>query len=167
KPHRGIAGDFSAVNAISRGRIARFTSSGQLDPQFAPLGGANDFVSSVAVYTNGVRSGQVLIGGGFTSVNGAARNGVARLNSDGSVDTGFDPGTGANGPVYAVAVQKDGTLLVGGDFSAFNGVPRNGIVRLLPDGAVDLAFDPGTGANGAVYAVYSQPVDSTSANYKA
>src|SRR5262249_49356998 len=78
-----------------------------------------------------------------------------RLNKDGSIDTSFNPGTGADGPIYALALQRDGSILIGGDFTQVNGIPRNGIARLADDGSVDLAFDPGTGADGPVYAITS------------
>ena len=61
--------------------------------------------------------GKVLIGGNFTQINGTGRNFIARLNADGSLDTGFNPGTGANGDVTAVAVQPDGKVLIGGAFT--------------------------------------------------
>ncbi|TAL03355.1 MAG: hypothetical protein EPO07_06315, partial [Verrucomicrobia bacterium] len=90
-------------------------------------------------------SGRILLGGDFTSVNGTNRNRLARLNSDGSLDTGFDPRTGANGPVWTVGVQSDGKILVGGPFTTFNGVSRNGLTRLASTGAADDAFAPGAG----------------------
>ena len=157
-----VAGDFSAVNTISRSRIARLTSTGQVDSGFNPIGGANNTIASAAVYTNSARSGQVIIGGGFTAVNGELRNGVARLATNGAVDLNFKPGRGV-GPnewVYAVALQKDGKILAGGNFTSFNGVPRNGIVRLLDDGSVDLGFDPGLGVGPgeSVFAIYPQAV---------
>ena len=64
--------------------------------------------------------GKILIGGDFTTLspNGGAavtRNHIARLNPDGTLDTAFNPN--ANGSVYAIAVQADGKILVGGDFT--------------------------------------------------
>jgi|GEM_PF-3313342 len=41
--------------------------------------------------------------------------------------------------------QGDGKILLGGWFNEFTGVPRNHLVRLHPDGAVDMSFDPGQG----------------------
>jgi len=151
-----LGGDFSAVNAVTRNRIARMTPEGQLDTTFNPVGGANDFVSAVAVYTNGVNSGKVLLAGGFTSVNGFQRNGVARLNANGAIDETFNPGNGADGPIYAMVLQKDGGILIGGNFTTFNGIPRNRLARLLGDGSVDTTFDPGTGADGPVYSISSE-----------
>ncbi|HBE34377.1 MAG TPA: hypothetical protein DD990_24555, partial [Cyanobacteria bacterium UBA11368] len=62
---------------------------------------------------------------------------MARLNGDGSVDTSFNPGTGINGSVNAIALGSDGKPLVGGYFSTVNGTTRNSIARLNGDGSVD------------------------------
>ncbi len=70
-----------------------------------------------------------MIGGCFSSYNGRSRNRIARLNSDGSLDTGFDPGTGADNWVQSVAVQSDGKILIGGGFTSYNGTSRNRIAR--------------------------------------
>lgn len=79
-------------------------------------------------------NGRILIGGDFTTVNGTPRNFVARLNGlDGSLDTGFDIGSGASSAVLALALQADGRIILGGAFATFNGTPRAGIVRLLGD----------------------------------
>ncbi len=56
---------------------------------------------------------------------------VARLNSDGSLDTGFlATGAGANGAVDSVAVQSDGKILIGGNFTTYNGTSRGYLARL-------------------------------------
>ena len=92
--------------------------------------------------------GKILIGGDFATLapNGGAaitRNRIARLNSDGTVDTTFNPN--ASGVVRAIAVQADGKILVGGEFSGANsigGQPRNRIARLdATTGAAD-SFNP-------------------------
>ncbi len=73
--------------------------------------------------------------GGFTSVGGQARNRIARLNADGSVDAGFNPD--ANGAVAGLAVQPDGKVLVGGAFTSVGGQPRNNIALLsVPEAAL-------------------------------
>ena len=75
--------------------------------------------------------GKILIGGYFTSVGGVSRNKIARLNADGTLDISFDPGDGANNSVNSVALQSDGKILIGGDFTTVGGVSRNGIARLF------------------------------------
>jgi uncharacterized repeat protein (TIGR01451 family)/uncharacterized delta-60 repeat protein len=153
-----IGGAFSAVNGFSRPGVARLLHNGSVDPAFNPGLGARigddvGTVRAVAVYRNGIHTDKIVIGGDFTSYNGTNRAGVARLNIDGSLDTGFDVGNGANGPVYAVRIQLDGKVVIAGDFTAVNGVPRNRIARLTVNGGVDPTFVPGAGADDTVYAV--------------
>src|SRR5262249_54253067 len=90
-------------------------------------------------------------------VTGAIAGRVARLNPDGTYDSSFLTGTGANGVVFGVAVQADGRIGVGGDFTSFNGRPLNRIARLNSDGSLDNGFNPGTGANDTVFALRIQP----------
>src|SRR5206468_2043323 len=54
---------------------------------------------------------------------------------------------GANGTVYAVAVQPDGNTIIGGAFSAYNTVPRNSLARMSANGQIDQTFNPGDGAD--------------------
>ena len=105
----------------------RLNADGSWDTSFDRGSGPNSIVWSVALQPNG----KVLIGGGFTQVNGVTRNRIARFNANGSLDTDFDPGSGANsGVVYSVARQADGKALIGGSFTQVGGVARNRIARL-------------------------------------
>jgi uncharacterized delta-60 repeat protein len=148
-----IGGDFTTYNGVSRNRLARINADGSLDTSFVVGAGSNDTVLSVATQPDG----KILIGGEFITYNSVARNRVARLNADGSLDTTFDPGTGANGTVVTVALQPDGKILIGGVFTTYNGTSRNRIARLNADGSLDTSFDPGTGASSNVQAVATQP----------
>jgi uncharacterized delta-60 repeat protein len=88
-------------------------------------------------------AGRILIGGRFWSVNGTVREGVARLNTNGSLDITFIAGPLAEDKeVTKVAVQPDGKVLIGGTFLQVNGTVRHGLARLLANGAVDISFDP-------------------------
>ena len=58
------------------------------------------------------------------------RNHIARLNTDGTLDTAFDPN--ANDHVGAIGLQADGKIVVGGTFGSIGGQPRNCIARLDP-----------------------------------
>jgi uncharacterized delta-60 repeat protein len=67
---------------------------------------------------------------------------------------GFNPGTGANNHVYAILRQPDGKILIGGEFTTYNNIPRNRIARLNTDMSLDMGFDPnGIGFNDAVYSL--------------
>ena len=148
-----IAGFFTNYNGTARNRVARLNSDGTLDASFNPGSGANNVVYSIVVQPDG----KILIGGIFTTYNGTARNRIARLNTDGSLDASFGPGSGANQVVYPIVVQPDGKILIGGEFTTYNGTARNRIARLNNDGSLDASFNPGSGANDYVYAMFPQP----------
>src|ERR1700704_5507456 len=81
---------------------------------------------------------------------------TAAVQAQSALD-GFDPN--ANGTVYAVVVQPDGKILLGGNFTTLapNGggtVTRNHIARLNPDGTLDTAFNPN--ADNTVFAIAVQ-----------
>src|SRR5207248_702193 len=76
---------------------------------------------------------KVIIGGDFNAVSGAARRGIARLNSNGSLDSTFAPDLGPNPEVLSVAVQGGGKTVIGGAFTSVNGVTRVRTARLNAD----------------------------------
>ena len=86
-----MAGYFQSVNGSGCHYIARLlAASGAVDANFAPVFEAAP--ASLAMQADG----KIIVGGGFTSVavGDTVRNGVARLNADGSKDTTFDIGAG-------------------------------------------------------------------------
>ncbi|EKE67204.1 delta-60 repeat domain-containing protein, partial [Oceanibaculum indicum] len=101
--------------------------------------------------------GKILIGGRFTSYDGTTRNRIARLNTDGSLDTSFNPGSGADDNIYALVLQPDGKIMIGGNFTSYDGTARNRIARLNANGSLDTSFDPGSGANSTVQTIMLQP----------
>ena len=154
-----ITGAFTNVNAASRFGVARLNGDGTLDPSFDPGTGAAFSTGSQGVLAARLLTdGKYLITGDFTNYNGTARNRIARLNSDGSLDTIFDPGSGfdALAESDSLEVLADGRLLVGGNFKTYNGTTRNSIARLNADGGIDLAFDTGTGPLGTVFSITRQ-----------
>ena len=89
------------------------------------------------------RSGKIVIGGSFTTFAGTTRSRIARLNNDGSLDTGFTPGTGFNGNVNAISLRADGKIFIGGRFSTYNGASANRLIRLNSNGTQDTSFTSG------------------------
>jgi len=84
---------------------AIFTFASPLHAQSANDGfnpDANALIQKVAV---GAGNGEILIGGGFTTIGGVTRNRAARLSSDGSLDNFFT--ADVNGNVNAIAIQAD------------------------------------------------------------
>jgi uncharacterized delta-60 repeat protein len=147
-----IGGGFTSCNGVARNRIARLNADGSLDASFDPGTGANNILATTSIQADG----KIIIGGYFTSYNGVARNRIARLNTDGSLDVSFNPGTGANGSIFTTSIQTDGKIIIGGAFTSYNGVARNRIARLNTDGSLDVSFNPGTGVNVGILATSIQ-----------
>ena len=154
-----IGGFFTSWNGTTGlGRIVRLNSDGTRDTAFTTNTGTGGIsvVRSIAIQSDG----KIVVGGQFISWNGTTVNRIVRLNSDGTRDTAFttNTGTGANSTVNAIAVQSDGKILLGGDFTSWNGVTVNTIVRLNSDGTRDTAFttNVGTGTNGIIISLVIQ-----------
>jgi len=137
-------GQFDNYGAWPRAGIVRLHPNGMVDDTFSSTGSVR-FVNALAVLPDD----KILVAGSFSA-------GVRRLDSDGRWDPSFDPGAGANGGIQSLAVTRDGLIYVGGDFSEFNHVTRNGIARLNSDGSLDLSFDAGPGAR-PIWALAAQP----------
>jgi uncharacterized delta-60 repeat protein len=135
-------GAFTQFNGAMINRLVRLNADGTLDKQFNNGTGADGTVESMVMQPDGA----IIIGGAFTHVNGLSCPHVARLNPDGTVDSTFAIGTGADKNVRGLALQPDGKIIVVGEFITFGNVPCHRIVRLNPDGSVDKSFDTGSGA---------------------
>jgi uncharacterized delta-60 repeat protein len=124
-----------------------------LDSSFTTTGsGFNNIVYAIAVGS----TGKIVTGGSFTNYNGVTRGRIARLNSDGTLDTGFAPaGTGLGGTVYDVAIQADGKVVAVGTSTSYNGSSGSyRAARFNTDGTRDTGFNlTGGGFNSTAYAV--------------
>ncbi len=144
-----VAGD--VTGGASHPYLVRFNADGTVDAGFTAATGIDQEVDCITLQPNG----KIYIGGHFLKVGGVTRNHFARLNADGTLDTGFDPGTGADNPVNAIAVQPDGKVLVGGNFNSYNGeiIGGNRLVRVYGDPAPRPPFFSGevSVGNGVYY----------------
>jgi len=134
-----VGGDFTNISGQQRYHIARLDGvTGMVDPTWNP--NASRPVRSIAVQPDG----KILVGGEFTSIGGQPRNFIARLDAaTGAADPTWNPNPNVpNNAVYAMALQLDGKILVGGSFPDIGGQPRNNIARLdAVTGAAD-AWNP-------------------------
>ncbi|RTY88114.1 T9SS sorting signal type C domain-containing protein [Flavobacterium sp. RSP15] len=149
-----VFGNFTKFNGTMCNRIARLSEDGAIDVSFNNSGaGANNSIKAAIVQPDG----KVVIAGVFTYYNGVVRNRIVRILANGDIDATFSIGTGFNNQVYALAVQLDGKIIVGGNFTNYNGDLKNRIVRLLPDGTLDSSFNTGSGADAIVENIVLQP----------
>ena len=147
-----VGGYFDDVNGVAINRLVRLATDGSVDNTFDAGTGPSGPVFDIKIQTNG----KVLVGGNFSMFDGNAYPDIVRLNSDGSIDNTFSSGTGTDSPVETIAIQADGKILIGGDFTSYNGNTANGIARLNADGTFDNTFDAGDGADDIVRVIAVQ-----------
>jgi len=131
-----FAGDFVRVGGVPRVSIVRVNSDGSLDTTFNSGIGFNNTVSKILVQADG----KILVAGSFSSYNGAARPAIARLNTDGSLDSSFNLNV-TLGTVETFALQPDGKIIIGGTFGIGGGLSALRVVRFNTDGSLDASFD--------------------------
>ena len=82
--------------------------------------------------------GRIYVAGGNDATGAPiAKVYSARINADGTLDTTFNTGAGVDGAVSAITMQPDGKVLIGGEFTTYNGTGRNFISILLIWNLVD------------------------------
>ncbi len=134
-----IGGSFTTYSGQPHSRLVRISANGILDSTFNIGSGANSLIWDTEIQDDG----KVLAGGNFTTFNGITRNHLTRLNSDGSLDTTFNVGTGADNTVYKIVTQPRGKIIIGGFFSIYNGKSASRLARINPDGSLDSSFISG------------------------
>lgn len=142
-----IVGDFLRYNGSPSKGIARLNADGTIDATF---NSEHDFNNAQGIRRVALQpaDGKIIIAGAFNSYGGATRRGVARLNSDGSLDETFDPGGGVLGFVLDMMLAADGKIYLGGNLSNFNGnFNISHLIRLNADGSLDDTFSPSLNVN--------------------
>jgi uncharacterized delta-60 repeat protein len=154
-----LGGNFTTWNGTTVNRIVRLNSDGTTDTAFTTSIGtaANARVRQVVIQSDG----KILVVGDFTTWDGTTVNRIVRLNSDGTRDAAFttNAGTAANGTVFSVAIQTGGKILLGGNFTTWDGGTVGRVVLLNSDGTTDTAFttNVGTGSDASVFTLNVQP----------
>jgi len=147
------AGRFYLVQGAAHSKIVRFNADGTIDPTFVSPGyiDGEEGITSIALQSDG----KILLRGDFSSIGSSSKGGIARLNTDGSIDNSFETGIGmfnnATNPSAEygkIAIAPDGKIVT--STMRYQGLPFNGYVRLEPNGAIDATFNVGQGTDRAV-----------------
>jgi uncharacterized delta-60 repeat protein len=133
-----------SIFANSQESIVRINSDGTRDTSFN-IG--TSFSPVRTAYAIDIQSdGKAIVGGNFNSYRGSSSPKITRINTDGSYDSTFSVGTGFNAQVTDLRVLSDGSIIVIGDFTSYNGtIGVNKIAKLSANGVIDLTFNVNIG----------------------
>ncbi|NBT57357.1 hypothetical protein EBT16_01090 [bacterium] len=134
--------------------VRRYNSDFTLDETFVCPdfdNSDNGYVRSVVEQSNG----KIVVVGHFTNMSGY--NYIMRLNTDGSIDDTFHSG-GFNERALVIRSLGDGSLLVGGRFTSYDGTSVHRLVKLDSDGVLDTVFSGHVTFNNTVHEIF---VDSS------
>lgn len=140
--------DSVRIDSIRMEGIARLNEDGSFDSTFnydlmagRSYEGANGPIQDALIQDDG----KVVIVGNFTKYHNKKVSRIARLNSDGSLDASFDPGSGPDDRVFSVSRLQNGKYLVAGQFNQINGEESRKLAVLNVDGTLDQSFNIGSG----------------------
>jgi uncharacterized delta-60 repeat protein len=137
-----VAGLFTNYkNQSGNSYLLKFNSDGTEDTLFSQniLSKFNNSINVILVQ----KDNKILVGGNFSSYNGNTSDRyLIRLNEDGTPDEAFNLNIRSkfNAYVKCMAIQKDGKILVGGNFNSFRSSSINKLIRLNEDGTEDISF---------------------------
>lgn len=142
-----VVGNFTTYKGVGCNKVVKIDSSGNRVTAFdvgtglrTGTGNATNTVYSWRVALNSDES-KIYCVGAFDNYNNTSSNGIAAINtSDGSIDTSFNPGTGFDNITFAVAVDSNNKIYVGGQYLNYDGSARARICRLNSDGSLDTTF---------------------------
>lgn len=147
-----VGGDFGTYDVQDAFRLLSIGKLGDKVPWFEPGGSINAMAYTSAVNSKGTR---IYIGGVFTQYDGLATGRIVAVDLAGKNMEGieFNGGSGFDGPVHVIARDlhfsdpNDQRYIVGGEFTAYQGLPAPGIIRIMANGDIDPDFDPGSGVD--------------------
>ncbi len=146
-------GDFALIAGHAASRLARLKTDGTWDSSFSQ--GANNATQIFSILVQ--PDGKILVGGAFTTMAGAARNRLARLQPSGAIDSSFNPNVGGGAANYlmALALQPDGKIVLGGKFTSVGVQNFTYLARIHAGGDVESGFSPMV-VHGSVFVMAQQ-----------
>jgi hypothetical protein len=164
-----VGGTFNLYDGSGCSNIIKLNPDGTINQTFYENMGTGIDGDAYATVINTIAVDafeNILVGGSFNSYDGSGCSGIIKLTSDGTIDLIFyeNMGTGIGGSVNTIAVDAFENILVGGNFSSYDGSGCSNIIKLNPDGTINQTFyeNMGTGISGDGYStVKSIAVDAS------
>lgn len=150
-----VAGNFTSYSNNPTAGIIRLDTNGIVDstynfnPGFSSSN-SNFSVNDLYKYPNDI----IVAVGEFTHYNNTPMNRIVKINTNGTIDYGFNPNLGANKTINTVTAQSSGKLIIGGNFSSYDNVIRNGIARV---NSLPVSIEENFSASDSFTTIYPNP----------
>lgn len=139
-----VVGNMTNYSGSSITRILRINTNGTRDLTYNSGTGLSNTAYSIAIQSDD----EIIVGGDFTTYSGSSVNRLVKINTDGTRDLSFSPGTSQNGGIYTLELLSNNSLLVAGAFTSYSGSTANRLVKINSNGSRDNSFVVGTGPSG-------------------
>ncbi|MEO6175117.1 MAG: T9SS type A sorting domain-containing protein [Flavobacterium circumlabens] len=134
--------------------LADYFTLYQLDANGGIIKEVNTIFNATAIAVQA--DDKILVTGGAIGYYNFTSCYLNRFNSDFSLDETFNNDLAFNASTATVLVSKEGSIYVGGTFTAIDEIAKNSIVKLTSDGEIDETFDVGKGSNGFGFSMILQ-----------
>jgi uncharacterized delta-60 repeat protein len=160
-----VGGVISKYNWTNQKNILRLNTGWTIDSSFNIWSGFTGWNFSSAIRSIKIQNdGKIIVWGDFTSYKGVKSSGIIRLNTDGSIDSGFDIGSGFAGYsmwdnmflINNIEIQSDGKIVVAWFFKYYQNTLVTNIVRLNTDWSRDTSFDTNSAYSNTIWALNIQ-----------
>jgi len=158
-----VGGNFTSYDGSGCSDIIKLRPDGTIDKTFYENMGSGIGIVGVGSYVKAIgvdASANIIVGGNFTSYDGSGCSDIIKIRPDGTIDQPFYENMGQGirggaGIVNAIGVDASANIIVGGNFTSYDGSGCNGIIKLQPDGTIDQTFyeNMSSGFDGVVYAI--------------
>jgi len=139
-----VVGAMTNYSGSSITRILRINTDGTRDLSYNSGTGLSNTTYVITIQPDD----KTIVGGDFAQYSGSSTVRLARINTDGTRDSTFNPGGTLNGIVTTIKLFNDGTLIAGGSFTSYSGSTANRLVKINSNGSRDASFAVGTGPSG-------------------
>lgn len=148
-----IGGSFEFYQDNFVNNIARLFNDGGFDATFSGTAIPSGPITKIIALPDG----KWMIFGAFEFWAGTPRGYFTRLLNDGTTDTSFHIGSGANQIVNDVKLLPNGSMIIAGNFTSLNGISCFKIAKLNNNGQMDNDFNRVLAINGVINTVHIEP----------
>jgi uncharacterized delta-60 repeat protein len=145
-----VGGSFTTYKGVSANAIIKLTNYGNEDT----FDNGTGFAGGGPVVYDIIQGDKIFAAGLFTSYRGTGAGQLIKIDDNGTIDTSFQTGTYyANSTIFCSSYAGSGKVYIGGNFTTYNSVVANNIIKLNSNATKDIGFDNSTGFNSDVYAI--------------